>query len=74
MLNLLRKWFGPAPTGCPSCDIRRSAMQSLHASLEIARMAQSNQSRRINALRHEHPELHRLFFAKAGDAERGVTF
>lgn len=74
MLNLLRKWFGPAAAGCPHCNLRASAMQSLRSSLDISRRAQSNQSRRINALHNEHPELHRLFFTKAGDAERGVTY
>lgn len=64
----------PAPEvrQCAACDIRVKAMQSLDFKLGCATGAQRSMSRRLHAFAKAHPELHQLYFTKAGDAARGV--
>lgn len=73
MKKILGKLLPPATSGCPVCDMRKNAMLGLHDKLESSRKAQSNQSKRLEAFRREHPEMWRLYFTKAGDAERGIA-
>jgi len=70
MIQAIRKLFAQTPEPCPSCELRRIAMISSHDKLVSTQNAYAGLSRRVTAFQKDHPELWRLYFTKAGDAQR----
>jgi len=58
------------PTECPGCELRRKTLIHMHTQMQSTKSAYSGLARRVSRFQKDHPELWRLYFTKAGDAER----
>ena len=70
MLQTLRNLLHLHSEPCPSCELRRKTLIHMHNQMQSVKNAHSGVSRRVSRFQKDHPELWRLDFTKAGDAER----
>jgi hypothetical protein len=69
---LARLWRGPRATHCPCCEQQQQTVKELAIKLGTATGAQRALCLRLKTLEAEQPEIARLYFTKAGDAERAL--
>lgn len=70
LLNLFRPKATEPCEPCQSCELRRVAMIRADENVRLHRGAHQAMSRRASNLLKDHPELWRLYFTRAGEAER----
>lgn len=70
MIEAPRKLFATTPEACPGCELRRKTLIHMHHQMQSVKNAHSGVSRRVSRFQKDHPDLWRLYFTKAGDAER----
>lgn len=56
---------------CPGCQLRESALRSLHTKFSSARQSQATYDRRLTALRNEHPEIYERYFSRRANRGEG---